>query len=153
MKTISLVGYSDSGKTTVASAIIAEATRRGLRTAAVKVGHPAAEGGPEGAAGRKTRDTDRLLQAGADPVAFRTPGGWQVQVHDPAPQSMEIPRWLQAMMEDVDLLVVEGRRIAGAFVVQTVGHDGRRKVEDFDLLIENAPAEPLPPELLEVIGG
>ena len=150
MKTIAIVGYSNSGKSTVAAAIVSEATRRGMRAAAIKVGH--ASDNPHG----PLRDTDRLAAAGADPVVFRSPAGWQLQISrapEDRDQPLRFPAWLSAALADVDLLVVEGRRVSGAALIQTVGADGQYKVarEDCDLVLENVPDNPLPARLMEMI--
>lgn len=148
MRTVSIVGFSNSGKTTVASALIAEAVRQGMRVAAVKVGHPSRSGG------ERLRDTDRLSGAGADPVAFRTPQGWSMEVDDAGQDhdaSLELPPWLLPALEGVDLLVVEGRHVRGAYLVQTVGADGQQKFTRCDTLITDAREEPLPRELLQIL--
>lgn len=152
MTIVSLLGYSNSGKTMVAEAIVREALHRGLRCAAVKVGHPSTG---ERSAG--PRDTDRMQSAGATVTAFRTPQGWTVEIHDPmegdwsAP--LELPPWLTAMVHHMDVLVVEGRQLPGAVVVQTVGKDGTLKVPRniCDVMVENAPEQPLPPELVTAV--
>lgn len=150
VKTIAIVGYSNSGKSTTAAAIIAEATRRGMRVAAIKVGHA------ETPDDTPMRDSDRFAAAGADPVVFRTPEGWTLEIRDDLEartDPLRIPEWLTRAIAEVDLLVVEGRRVDGAPLVQTVGADGAHKIlpEECDLVIEDVPGCPLPAQLLAMI--
>ncbi|TVQ40862.1 MAG: hypothetical protein EA384_01825 [Spirochaetaceae bacterium] len=157
MRTIAIVGFSNSGKTTVGAAIVAEACRRGLKAAVIKVGHPTATAQPASSPQPPMRDSDRLAAAGADPAVFRTPAGWQLQLAQPLEdrdQPLHIPAWLNLALAGVDLLVVEGRRVEGAPLVQTVGADGACKVarEQCDLVLENVPYDPLPAHLLNLIG-
>ncbi len=152
MRIVSIVGYSNSGKTTVATALVAEARGRGLRTAAIKVGHPGHT--PPDETQQLRKDTDRLTRAGADPTVFRTPQRWVLELtdlEDDRDGPLELPRWLQEALKGVDLLVVEGRIVTGATVVQTIGPEGRRKFKDYDMLITDAPADPLPEALRDIL--
>ncbi len=171
MKTVAIVGYSNSGKSTVLRALLAEAKRRGLRAAAIKVGHqhctptavanaPTAGGAATGSvgSGSRLRDTESFAAEGADPVVFRTPDGWQLQLRDalePRTTPLQIPPWMRTILADVDLLLVEGRLVDGAIMVQTVGADGRLKFEPEQcaLVVHDVPRNPLPPELPALIWG
>jgi len=150
VKTISIVGYSNSGKSTVACAIVAEAGRRGMAAAAIKVGHHSTKGGPA------QHDSERLAAAGADPVVYRGPDGWNLQISRPLEerdQPLHIPAWLTAALNGVDLLVVEGRRVHGAALIQTVGANGEYKLapELCDLVLDDVPADPLPAGVLRLL--
>lgn len=65
---IAIVGYSDSGKTTVASYLVQELTSRGFRVAAIKHCHSGHD------IGKPNSDTTRLFQAGATSVTASSPG-------------------------------------------------------------------------------
>ena len=150
MKTIAIVGYSNSGKSSVARAIVAEAARRGMAAAAIKVGHHSAKSGPA------QHDSERLAAAGADPVAYRGPDGWNLQISQPLEerdQPLHIPAWLTAALDGVDLLVVEGRQVNGAALIQTVGANGEYKLspEMCDLVLDDVPRNPLPAGLLRLL--
>lgn len=171
MKTVAIVGYSNSGKSTVIRALLAEAKQRGLRAAVIKVGHRsrthAAEVNAPAAGGKTTdsdgpgsqlRDSESFAAEGADPVVFRTSDGWTAQLYDPLEprtEPLRIPPWLKTAMQSVDLLLVEGRRVDGAVLVQTVGEDGRLKFdpEECSLVLRDAPRNPLPSELATLLWG
>lgn len=155
MRIVSLFGFSNSGKTTVAQAIVAEARRRDMRAAAMKIGHATVD-----ATEAAHRDTDRIIAAGAEFAAYRSRSAWLVQIPDATPPpdrdgSVRIPPWLSCCLQHTDLLVIEGRRVEGALVVQTVGADGALKIprDECDLVLENVPADPLPAELVELVFG
>ena len=66
MKIFSIIGYSHSGKTSTAEAVIRELIRRGYTVGAVKESHHAIRTDTQGS------NTDRLRQAGASLVAARS---------------------------------------------------------------------------------
>lgn len=150
MKTIAIVGYSNSGKSTVARAIVAEAVRRGMTAAAIKVGHHSGSGSSA------QHDSERLAASGADPVVYRSLDGWNLQISQPLEgrdQPLHIPAWLTAALHGVDLLVVEGRQVNGAALIQTVGANGEYKLapEMCDLVLDDVPRNPLPAALLRLL--
>lgn len=158
-----MLGFSNSGKTTVATAIVAEARRRKRKVAVIKVGrrHQDAPVGNAATADASVAgslpDTEQYAAAGADPVVFRTPRGWSMESVDPLEDGRDVPlrlpAWLQDALVSVDVLVIEGRRIPGAVVVQTVGRDGARKFDaaGCDFVLEHVPDDPLPETLKSAI--
>lgn len=66
--TIGVVGFSDSGKTRVASALVRALSARGYRVAAFKHAPHGHEPSPPG------KDSDKLCAAGAQEVAVSSPG-------------------------------------------------------------------------------
>ncbi len=156
MTIVSVLGWSDSGKSTVVAAIIAAAGARGVPVAAVKVS-PHLQSQDRG-------DTARFLDAGAAPVFLRSSRGWTVQLPEDRPleagsEPISLPRWMTAMLATTDppveLLVVEGRMVDGAILVQTASVDGEVKFPGLscDAIVADAPTNPLPEELKRRIFG
>ncbi len=97
---VSIVGFSDSGKTTLLERLIPELRRRGYRVAVVKHHpHPGVETDAPGT------DTWRLARAGAEQVALVTPDQvvhWKRREGEP-PLSEVV-----AEIRGVDLILTEG---------------------------------------------
>ena len=95
MKAVAVVGFRGSGKTTLASMLIAELRRRGYRVAVVK--HAKSGISP------LAKDSGRLLEAGAERVLALSEGAWE-----------ELGRGSQGLSEALailrgfDFLVAEG---------------------------------------------
>ncbi len=96
MKIFSIVGYSHSGKTTTAVAVIEELIRRGYTVGAVKESHHAIRTDAQGT------NTDLLKQAGAALVAARGQG----ETHVFFSERLTIKRLLTFF--DYDYVVLEG---------------------------------------------
>ncbi len=96
---IQVVGYSNSGKTTLVSAMIQEFSKRGFRVSAIKHAHhgymPDAEG----------KDSWKYLQAGAQSAIVAC---WEsITFHQKLSQEKSLND-LCALITNVDLIIVEG---------------------------------------------
>jgi molybdopterin-guanine dinucleotide biosynthesis protein B len=98
---LAIVGWKNSGKTTLATRLVAELTRRGFRVACVKHAHHDADIDHEGT------DTFRLRAAGAKEVALVTARRWAI-IHelgdDPEPALSET----LARLSPADIVIMEG---------------------------------------------
>lgn len=98
---LAIVGWKNSGKTTLAAKLVAELTRRGFRVAAVKHAHHDADVDRDGT------DSFRLRAAGAKEVALVTGRRWAI-LHelgdDPEPALGET----LARLSPADIVIVEG---------------------------------------------
>jgi len=95
---LSIVGKSNSGKTTLIEKLIPELKRRGYRVGVVKHAHHGFD------MDRKGKDSYRHRQAGADTVMIASPG--QIAMIKNA--CKESLNELADYFEDVDLLITEG---------------------------------------------
>ena len=102
-KTVGFVGFSESGKTTLATRVAAELTRRGFRVAALKDAHHGFD---------MDKDSWRYREAGASQVIVRSDRRWAMLVETPDQPSVEE---LLARFSDVDVILVEGFKNEGAF--------------------------------------
>lgn len=98
MRVFSIVGYSSSGKTATAVALIGELRRRGYTVGAVKESHHAVKTDAKGT------NTDRMSEAGASLVAVRGVNGTHVFAAGRLPAER-----LLALFDD-DFVVMEGVR-------------------------------------------
>ncbi|HUW66396.1 MAG TPA: molybdopterin-guanine dinucleotide biosynthesis protein B [Spirochaetia bacterium] len=96
---ISVVGYADSGKTTVMVNLVNALKRRGYRVAAVK---HAAHGYEFGAPGK---DSSRYYEAGADKVVLVGPGSFTI--HERSETHLSLVD-ICAKIDGVDFIIVEG---------------------------------------------
>ncbi len=96
MKIFSIVGYSHSGKTATAVAVIEELIRRGCTVGAVKESHHAIRTDVQGT------NTDRLRRAGASLVAARGQGETHVFFNERLPLARILSYY------DYDYVVLEG---------------------------------------------
>ncbi|WP_319523392.1 molybdopterin-guanine dinucleotide biosynthesis protein B [uncultured Desulfosarcina sp.] len=95
---LSIVGKSDSGKTTLIEKLIPELKRRGYRVGVVKHAHHGFEIDHQG------KDSYRHRKAGANAVMIASPGQIAM-VKDSSDESLD---HLASYFEDVDLLITEG---------------------------------------------
>ncbi|MFO7714092.1 molybdopterin-guanine dinucleotide biosynthesis protein B [Desulfosarcina sp.] len=95
---LSIVGKSESGKTTLIERLIPELKRRGYRVGIVKHAHHGFDMDREG------KDSYRHRKAGADTVMVASPGQIAM-IKDVPGESLEN---LIAYFDDVDLLLTEG---------------------------------------------
>ena len=105
-KTVGFVGFSESGKTTLATRVAAELTRRGFRVAALKDAHHGFDMDKPG------KDSWRYREAGASQVIVRSNRRWAMLVETPEQPSVEE---LLARFSDADVILVEGFKNEGAF--------------------------------------
>ncbi|MDP6403415.1 MAG: molybdopterin-guanine dinucleotide biosynthesis protein B [SAR202 cluster bacterium] len=132
---VTVVGTSDSGKTTVASFLVESLTERGYRVAAVKHcphGHDL---------NRTGSDTDRLYESGAGSVVASSPGK-QTRVDevdgDPSLESV-----VAGFGTDVDMVIAEGFKRSAAPKVLVV--DPENAPPDVDNVIATVSADPKVP--------
>lgn len=116
MKVLGIVGYSGAGKTTLAEALIAALSARGLRIAAIKHAHHGFEPDVRG------KDSDRLRRAGARKTLVFSSQRWALFGEEP----LSDPPSLDALLErldprQIDLVLIEGLR--------TVSHPRLDKLE------------------------
>ena len=101
MKTFGIVGWKDSGKTTLITRLIHEFENRGLTVATIKHAHCQIEVDDPG------RDSHRHRMAGARQVIVASPDRWAVicELHDQPEPSLND---FLAKLNPVDLVLVEG---------------------------------------------
>ena len=95
---VSIVGRSESGKTTLIEKLIPELKRRGYRIGTIKHTHHAVEIDQGG------KDSARHRRAGADTVMLASPGSVAMFKSQATDTVEELARFF----EDVDLLITEG---------------------------------------------
>jgi molybdopterin-guanine dinucleotide biosynthesis protein B len=106
MKAIGIVGYSNTGKTTLIEKLIPLLRARGLTVSAIKHAHHGFD------MDRPGKDSYRYREAGAGQVLISTTSRWALLAETPAaPASLEA---LLARLDPVDLVIVEGFRSEGA---------------------------------------
>jgi len=95
---IGIVGWKNSGKTTLAVRLVEELTARGLRIATIKHAHHALR------LDEKGTDSARHRAAGAKQVAVVSSKRWALMTEGPEPDFADVV----AGLEPCDLVVVEG---------------------------------------------
>jgi len=102
-----IVGWKNSGKTTLVSALVAEFTARGLAVSTIKHAHH------NFSLDQKGTDSDRHRQAGAREIALVSSRRWAI-MHEVA-SSGEEPELetMIAKMAPCDLILVEGYKNSG----------------------------------------
>jgi molybdopterin-guanine dinucleotide biosynthesis protein B len=102
---IGIAGWKNSGKTTLATRLIAEFTRRGFRVASVKHAHHEADIDREGT------DTFRHRAAGAVEVALVTGRRWAI-IHELGEDAEPSLDETLARLSPSDIAIVEGYKRA-----------------------------------------
>jgi molybdopterin-guanine dinucleotide biosynthesis protein MobB len=128
LRSVAVLGYSGTGKTTFIEVLTRRAATAGISTAVVKYSrHPGNFDAPGS-------DTARFAETPARFVAYRgrdrwfvsAPGGDNQEGADEgADERAEIPPWLALLGDDVDLLILEGRRRDDSIVCLTTGNSHR----------------------------
>ncbi len=95
---ISVVGKSNSGKTTLIEKLIPELKKRGYKIGIVKHAHRSFEMDKEG------KDSWRHQKAGADTVVVASPGGLAMVKKEPCPDLDSMSKYFN----DMDLVITEG---------------------------------------------
>ena len=98
---VGIVGWKNSGKTTLATKLIAELVRRGYRVASVKHAHHDADVDHEGT------DSFRLRAAGAIEVALVTARRWAI-MHELGDAAEPTLGETLARLSPADIVIVEG---------------------------------------------
>jgi len=97
---VSIVGHSQSGKTTLAEQLIVEFKRRGLRVAAIK--HTCQDFDMD----KPGKDTWRYAEAGSDAVVISSPT--RLAVLRPQADNESIEDVLRLLGPEYDLIIIEG---------------------------------------------
>jgi len=102
---IGIAGWKNSGKTTLATGLITELTKRGLRVASIKHAHHAVE------VDEADTDSARHRRAGAQQVAVVSRSGWALMraLNDTPEPSLQ---QMLAMLDPCDIVIVEGYKRA-----------------------------------------
>lgn len=135
---ITVVGYSDAGKTTIIEKLVPELKQRGYRVGTVK---HAAHGF---AVDREGKDSWRHQKAGADIAAVAGPDKIAMVINTPG----ETFQTLRRMMTGVDLIVAEGFKSAAMpklEVLRQAVHTNPLFLEDPDLFALMTDITVLPP--------
>jgi molybdopterin-guanine dinucleotide biosynthesis protein B len=103
MRTVAIVGFSETGKTRLIVQLVRELKGRGLRVAAVKRCSHGFTLDIEG------KDTSDFSEAGADGVAMISPEGWAALGKAP---DVEASRLASRLFPDADVVLVEGGKDA-----------------------------------------
>lgn len=111
--TIAIVGYSNTGKTRIATALIRNLAARGLRVAAVKHCHHRLQADPPG------KDSAKLLAAGAARVIASSPG--QVASVQQVEGDLLLDQVVALLDNSYDLIVAEGFKASTAPKVLVLG--------------------------------
>ena len=138
---VSILGYAKSGKTSFAEALLRGVTGAGFTAAAIKAGREAHQDGPHRSTGgpgngqtaMRLPDSRRLAAAGAKPVILWTGAGAEEEeetprqiTSEPLPSRVQfgevwerlLPAELVRALHSRDLLLLEGRLLPGALMVQ-----------------------------------
>jgi molybdopterin-guanine dinucleotide biosynthesis protein B len=100
---VSIVGKSESGKTTLIEKLIAELTRRGIRVATIKHNRHGFEIDHEG------KDSWRHKQAGAVTTVVASPG--RIAVIEDTPKDYDLAEIRDRYIRDADIILAEGFKI------------------------------------------
>ena len=121
---VGIVGWKNSGKTTLAERLIEHFTRRGFKVASVKHTHH------DFSLDRAGTDSARHRSAGATEVALVGPNQWALlhDLRDETPSLVEI----LARLSPCDLVIVEGFKTAPIpkIEVRRAAQSDRRPLED-----------------------
>jgi len=116
---VSVVGKSDSGKTTLICGLLPELKRRGYRVATIKHDVHGAE------IDRPGKDTWKHSQAGADIVVFSSPA--QIALLEKVSEELTLEQVI-ARIDHVDIIISEGYK-----------RNNRPKIEVFRATVHDAP--------------
>jgi len=128
---LSLLGWSNSGKTTFIESAIAECARRGITTAAFKKSHNAATL-PE-----DSKDSSRFYKAKADPSIYLS--GGDMIILKAAPSRIDKDA-IATLCPDASIVFCEGLDVEGSLRVLAAGDESdesalKRTLADIDILI------------------
>ncbi len=136
---ITVVGFSDAGKTTMIEKLLPELKRRGYRVGTIKHAHHGF------AIDREGKDSWRHQQAGADVTAVAGPDKVAMVVNTPIERLEDARRMISGV--GVDLIIAEGFKSARMPKVEVLRHAVHANplfLEDPDLfaLVTDVPLTP-----------
>lgn len=136
MRVVSVVGFSESGKTRLVVRLIEALRGRGLKVAAVKRCSHGFALDTEG------KDSAEFGRAGADGVVLISPEGWAALG---PPRDMDAPRLVRRLFPDADVVLIEGGKDVGGtpkIEVRRGGHLGLPTTLSDDLvaIVSEVPA-------------
>jgi molybdopterin-guanine dinucleotide biosynthesis protein MobB len=112
MKTVAIVGFSESGKTRLIAGLIGELKKRGMRTCAVKRCSHGFSLDTEG------KDTSDFSRAGADGVAMVSLEGWAAIGKAPA---IDASALAARLFPDAEVVLIEGGKdVRGARKIEVL---------------------------------
>ncbi len=127
MKVIGIVGWKNSGKTTLVTKLVANLTAKGVKVSTVKHAHHDFDVDHEG------RDSHRHRSAGASEVLISSARRWAL-MHELRGQEEPDLDALLARLSKVDLVIVEGFKTASHEKIEVV-----REKTDEPLLADKDP--------------
>lgn len=125
---IAVIGWKNSGKTTLVVRLVEVLTARGLSIATIKHAHHALRLDDEGT------DSARHRAAGANQVAVVSQKRWAIMTEGPEPDFIDVV----AQLEPCDLIVVEGYKSQPILKIEArrrEGHPGAGFAERDDKVI------------------
>ena len=128
MKIVALTGFSGAGKTTLIVRLIERYVAGGFRVAAIKHTHHKLNTERRG-------DTERFVQAGADPVVFADPSHVVVfrRGAEPDMRTYSDPRDL---VPDADIVFVEGFKQHGPWPQIAIDAANRPTVDELAAIVD-----------------
>lgn len=142
---IAVLGWSNTGKTTFIEQGIAECTKRGIHTAAIKKSKQDPDFPAVG------KDSARYLLAGADQVLFISDHAYVLDSKDassglkplPVPASHAVEAWALSMVQNAEVVFCEGLKADSALKVLTCGSaqsetELKFPIQDIDILITSS---------------
>ena len=132
---VSIIGKSESGKTTFIEKLIAELKSRSYRVATIK--HT-----PQGAAfGESDKDSWRHIQAGSDATAISSPN-W-IALIKPTMRDATLDEIALIFGEDYDIIITEGFKKDDASKIEVHRKESGPPLDNIKKLIAIATDEPL----------
>jgi len=132
---VSIVGKSESGKTTLIEKLIRELKSRGYRVATIK--HSPQESDFD----KPGKDSWRHIQAGSDATAVSSSD--KVVMIKPIAQEATVDEVASLLGEDYDIILVEGFKQGSAPKIEVHRKDGGTLIEGIKKLIAVVTDEPL----------
>jgi len=132
---VSIVGKSESGKTTLIEKLIRELKSRGYRVATIKHSPQESDFDEPG------KDSWRHIQAGSDATAVSSPD--KVVLIKPVAQEATVDEVASLLGEDYDIILAEGFKQGSAPKIEVHRKGGGTLIEELKKLIAIVTDEPL----------
>jgi molybdopterin-guanine dinucleotide biosynthesis protein MobB len=132
---ISIVGRSNSGKTTLLEKLIAELKSRGYKIATVKHTHG------ELTPAESDKDSDRHLRAGSDAAIVTSPG--RLEMVKTFTEELTLAQVAQLIGEDYDMILTEGFKEDDAPKIEVHRRENAPPLEGVSKIFAVATDEPL----------